>query len=69
MTDGVVSALSEKILHFLNIHDNVDTFDAATHFNEDHQKVIGAVKSLQAVDDVSVCDLGSTRGILGYGRA
>jgi hypothetical protein len=49
-----MSDLSEKVLHYLDEHERVDTLHLAAHFNVDHQKVIGAVKSLQSLGDVSV---------------
>lgn len=49
----MASDLSEKVLHYLDTHESVDTLHLAVLFNVDHQKVIGAVKSLQALGDVS----------------
>lgn len=44
--------LSERILHYLDNLDNVDTLKLANEFEEDHQKIIGAVKSLEALEMV-----------------
>lgn len=44
--------LTEKILHHLNKVNQVDTLDLAQLFKEDHQKVIGALKSIQANGDL-----------------
>ncbi|CRL05863.1 CLUMA_CG019055, isoform A [Clunio marinus] len=40
--------LTEQILNYIEQNDLADTLDLATNFNEDHQKIIGAVKSIQA---------------------
>lgn len=44
--------LNERILKYLEGSDNVDTLKLASEFNEDHQKVVGAVKSLEALEMV-----------------
>ncbi|XP_034828749.1 phenylalanine--tRNA ligase alpha subunit [Maniola hyperantus] len=44
--------LNERILKYLDAFDKVDTLNLAGDFNEDHQKVVGAVKSLEALDMV-----------------
>lgn len=44
--------LNERILHFLDKCDIVDTLQLANEFNEDHQKIVGAVKSLEALEMV-----------------
>jgi phenylalanyl-tRNA synthetase alpha chain len=48
--------LSEKLLQYLDGHERVDTLHLAAVFNVDHQKIIGAVKSLQALGDVSIAE-------------
>lgn len=40
--------LQEQVLAYLDSHENVDTLDLAVHFQMDHQKVVGAVKSIEA---------------------
>lgn len=40
--------LQEQILAYLNSHEKVDTLDLASHFKVDHQKIVGAVKSIEA---------------------
>lgn len=50
------SELSERLLLYLDGHERVDTLHLAALFKVDHQKVIGAVKSLQAAGDVSVLE-------------
>ncbi|EDV92348.1 phenylalanine--tRNA ligase alpha subunit [Drosophila grimshawi] len=44
--------LTERILLHLESVDKVDTLDLATQFNVDHQKVVGALKSIQAHGDL-----------------
>ncbi|XP_063632790.1 phenylalanine--tRNA ligase alpha subunit [Cydia splendana] len=44
--------LNERILHYLEKSDKVDTIKLASEFGEDHQKVVGAVKSLEALEMV-----------------
>lgn len=50
------SDLTERVLLYLDGHERVDTLHLAVLFRVDHQKVIGVVKSLQAVGDVSVIE-------------
>lgn len=45
--------LGEKILLYLDKNNQVDTLDLAKYFNEEHQKIVGAVKSIQATGDRS----------------
>lgn len=44
--------LNERILKFLEGCDKVDTLKLASEFNEDHQKIVGAVKSVEALEMV-----------------
>jgi phenylalanyl-tRNA synthetase alpha chain len=44
--------LPEKILAVLADVKSIDTLQLAQNFNEDHQKIIGAVKSLESLGDV-----------------
>jgi hypothetical protein len=50
----MVSDISVRVLQYLDGHETVDTFDLAGLFSVDHQQVVGAVKSLQCIGDVSV---------------
>ncbi|CAG9815327.1 unnamed protein product [Phaedon cochleariae] len=43
-----MAQLTENILKYLSENGNVNTLILAAHFEEDHQKIIGALKSLQA---------------------
>jgi len=47
----MTSDLSEKVLEYLDKYGNIDTLDLAEYLHVDHQKVVGAVKSLQAAGD------------------
>ncbi|XP_047110013.1 phenylalanine--tRNA ligase alpha subunit [Schistocerca piceifrons] len=44
--------LQEEILKYLNAVGDVDTLDIAVHFKTDHQKIIGAVNSIQALGEL-----------------
>lgn len=44
--------INERILHYLDKYDKVDTLQLANEFDEDHQKIVGAVKSLEALEMV-----------------
>ncbi|XP_030031295.2 phenylalanine--tRNA ligase alpha subunit [Manduca sexta] len=45
--------LNERILHYLDQHGSGDTIEIASEFNEDHQKVVGAIKSLETLEMVT----------------
>lgn len=40
--------LTEQILKFIEQHEKADTLDLAAEFSEDHQKVVGALKSIES---------------------
>ena len=44
----MASELTEKLLKYIDTHENVDTFDLVAILNEDHQKIVGALKSIEA---------------------
>ncbi|EEB16028.1 phenylalanyl-tRNA synthetase alpha chain, putative [Pediculus humanus corporis] len=44
--------LTEKILKIIDSKNEIDTYDLAGELNEDHQKIIGTVKSLQALGNL-----------------
>lgn len=44
--------LAEEILQKLSLKDELDTFDIAEDMKLDHQKIIGAVKSIQALGNL-----------------
>lgn len=53
--------LNERILHVLDKSEKVNTLKLASEFNEDHQKIVGAVKSLEALEMVTSEPVKSTR--------
>lgn len=52
--DAGDASLSQNLLHRLEKYHQFDTFEYATTTGEDHQKVVGAVKSLEAVEKVCI---------------
>ncbi|XP_011685292.1 PREDICTED: probable phenylalanine--tRNA ligase alpha subunit isoform X2 [Wasmannia auropunctata] len=44
--------LADRILEYLNTHGATNSLDLADEFQEDHQKIVGAIKSLETVDDL-----------------
>lgn len=44
--------LTERILQHIEQIDSVNTLDLVSIFNEDHQKIIGALKSIEATGDL-----------------
>lgn len=48
--------LTERILLHLEKCDKVDTLDLVPVFNEDHQKIIGALKSIQATGELVLAE-------------
>ena len=51
-----------ELLHVLSSTDNVDSYEYARKIGKDHQLVVGAVKRLESLGDVSL--LGLLRGWL-----
>lgn len=47
----MANELPEKILAYLDTNPPVDTLDLAKLFNEDHQKIVGGMKSIQGLGD------------------
>jgi len=47
-----MSELSDKILQFLDKNDNLQSLDFAKELAVDHQKIVGAIKSLESLGDV-----------------
>lgn len=45
--------LNEEILEFIDKNASLDTLEYAKQHNLDHQKVIGAIKSLQTFEGVN----------------
>ena len=52
-----MAELGEKLLQLIAEKDQVDTLDVAEELIVDHQKIVGAVKSLQFLGHVSVKDI------------
>ncbi|XP_063912885.1 phenylalanine--tRNA ligase alpha subunit [Zophobas morio] len=48
--------LSEKILHRVSESEPISTLELSKQFQEDHQKIIGALKSIQAHGDLLVAE-------------
>ena len=48
-----MSELNDEILNYLETNSNLDTYQYAKTNQLDHQKVVGAVKSLQTNEGVS----------------
>lgn len=48
----MAAELQEEVLRIIDAKGEIDTLELATSLNQDHQKVIGAVKSLQALGDL-----------------
>ena len=53
----VMAELAERLLQLIAERDQIHTIDVAKELNIDHQKIVGAVKSLQSLGDVSVKDI------------
>ena len=54
----VMAELGGKLLQLIAERDQIDTIDVAKELRVDHQKIVGAVKSLQSLGDVSTaCSL------------
>ncbi|XP_053986444.1 phenylalanine--tRNA ligase alpha subunit isoform X1 [Hylaeus volcanicus] len=48
--------LADKILEYLDEHEEVNSLDLADIFKENHQKIIGAIKSLETLDELIVAN-------------
>lgn len=47
-----MAELSEKILKYLDENGDINSIELAAIFKEDHQKVVGALKSIQAAGNL-----------------
>jgi len=63
--------LTERILQQLETADKVDTLDLAAQFGEDHQKIVGALKSIQAHGELVTAETATHKslGLTDEGRA
>jgi hypothetical protein len=50
----MAQTLPEKILQYLDQNDKVDSLDLCLILKEDGQKIVGAIKSLERLENVSV---------------
>lgn len=50
------TALTQRVLQYLIHTESVDTLQLAKEFEEDHQKIVGAVKSLQSLGSIIEAD-------------
>lgn len=55
--------LTERILQHLETVDKVDTLELATQFSVDHQKVVGALKSIQAHGDLVIAETATQKNL------
>lgn len=55
--------LTERILQHLNVSDKVDTLDLVPIFGEDHQKIVGALKSIQAHGELVTAEPASRKSL------
>lgn len=46
--------LTDRILEYLDKHNETNSLDLVNEFKTDHQKIIGAIKSLETIPDVSL---------------
>ncbi|XP_076624115.1 phenylalanine--tRNA ligase alpha subunit isoform X1 [Colletes latitarsis] len=53
--------LTDQILEYLDKYGEVTSFDLADVFKENHQKIIGAIKSLEAIGDLITAENVSTK--------
>ncbi|XP_054278644.1 phenylalanine--tRNA ligase alpha subunit [Macrosteles quadrilineatus] len=56
-----MASLPELILQKVNELGSVDTLALSSILNEDHQKIVGAVKSIQSLGDVIIAEPSSTK--------
>lgn len=52
----MTSELTERILKYVENHENVDTLDLVPVLNEEHQKIIGALKSIEAHGELLISE-------------
>lgn len=53
--------LTEQILKYIEQQEKADTLDLAAEFSEDHQKVVGALKSIQAHGELLIAETTSRK--------
>lgn len=52
----MTSELTERILKYVENHENVDTLDLVPVLCEEHQKIIGALKSIEAHGELLISE-------------
>ena len=50
----MASYLTDRILEYLDTHGETNSLYLADILQEDHQKIVGAIKSLETIHDVSL---------------
>lgn len=58
-----MSELSERILQYLAKNNEINTLELAKIFNEEHQRIVGALKSIQATGDLVTAETVSEKHI------
>lgn len=58
-----MAQLIESILKYISDNGDVNTLKLAKEFNEDHQKIIGSLKSIQAHGELVIADAVSEKKI------
>lgn len=48
----MANPLVDKVLDYLNRVESVDSLQLAKELEEDHQRIVGAVKSIQSAGDI-----------------
>lgn len=56
-----MTELSDKILQYLAKNEEINTLQLAKLFEEDHQKVVGALKSIQAFGNIVTAEAQSEK--------
>ncbi|XP_015599229.1 phenylalanine--tRNA ligase alpha subunit isoform X2 [Cephus cinctus] len=57
----MANELVEQILDYLANHEEANSLDIADAFNQDHQKIIGAIKSLESIGDMITVEQASRK--------
>ena len=56
----MMANLTEEILNVIEAKGSVDTYEYATTTDNEHQTVVGVIKSIQALGDVSFMNILTT---------
>lgn len=52
MSDNMAETLAEVVLQHVDKKGHINSLELATELKEDHQKIVGAIKSLQSFGEV-----------------